>query len=125
MRDFFLVVFFFSLGAEIQPQAIQPVIYPALALAAAILIIKPLVLKWTIHFASQHADKSTEAGVRLGQGSEFSLLIAGLAWAQGMIEIETRYLIQLSCIITFLISPYWVILRYPSPLAIKEKLRRD
>ena len=125
VRDFFLVVFFFSLGAEIQPQAIQPVIYPALILAAGMLIIKPLVFKWTISFFSQHADKSTEVGARLGQGSEFSMLVAGLAWTQGIIEAETRYLIQLACIISFLISPYRVILRYPSPLAIKEKLRRD
>lgn len=125
VRDFFLVIFFFSLGAEIQPQTVQELIYPALLLAAGILILKPLVFKWMINFASQHADKSTEVGVRLGQGSEFSLLIAALAWTQGLITVETKHLIQLACILSFLVSPYWVILRYPSPLGLSEKLRRD
>lgn len=126
VRDFFLVVFFFSLGAEIQPETIMPVIYPALLLAAAVLLLKPLVFKWTMNVFTKHnTDKSAEVGVRLGQGSEFSLLIATLAGAQGLITGETKHLIQLACILTFLISPYWVILRYPSPMALTEKLRRD
>ena len=125
IRDFFLVVFFFSLGAEIQLETIAPVIYPALLLAAGILILKPLIFKWTIKVSSNHKGNSSEIGVRLGQGSEFSLLIAALASTQGLIGDETKYLIQLACIISFLVSPYWIILRYPSPLALNEKLRRD
>ena len=59
IRDFFLVVFFFSLGAEIQLETIAPVIYPALLLAAGILILKPLIFKWTIKVSSNHKGNSS------------------------------------------------------------------
>jgi len=34
-------------------------------------------------------------------------------------------LIQLATILTFIVSPYVTILRYPTPVAISDRLRRD
>ena len=47
-----------------------------------------------------------EVGVRLGQISEFSLLIAVLALEIGVISQKASYLIQLSTLLTFLVSSY-------------------
>ena len=44
---------------------------------------------------------SRELGVRLGQGSEFSLLVAHSALTAGFIEAKTSYLIQTVVILTF------------------------
>ena len=66
-----------------------------------------------------------EVGLRLGQGSEFSLLLAALALTGGMIESRTAYLIQAMTLITLVVSAYWVMLRCPTPIAVSEKLRRD
>ncbi len=64
-------------------------------------------------------------GVRLGQISEFSLLIAFMALEQHLISAQASLLIQATAIITFILNSYMVILRYPSPIAISDKLRRD
>jgi len=33
--------------------------------------------------------------------------------------------VQAATIVTFIVSCYWVVLRYPTPLAATDKLRRD
>ena len=66
-----------------------------------------------------------EVGVRLGQISEFSLLIAVLALELDVISQKASYLIQLSTLLTFLVSSYLIVMRYPSPIAISDRLRRD
>jgi predicted Kef-type K+ transport protein len=68
---------------------------------------------------------SWEVGFRLGQISEFSLLIAYLAAASALIGNEASHLIQATAILTFIFNSYIVIFRFPSPIAISDKLRRD
>jgi predicted Kef-type K+ transport protein len=66
-----------------------------------------------------------EIGFRLGQISEFSLLIAFIATAEALISENASHLIQATAILTFLISSYIVVFRYPTPIAVTAKLRRD
>ena len=66
-----------------------------------------------------------EVGFRLGQISEFSLLIAYIAAGAALIGEEASHLIQATAILTFLFSSYIVVLNYPSPIAVSDKLRRD
>ena len=66
-----------------------------------------------------------EIGFRLGQISEFSLLIAYIASSAAMIGEEASHVIQATAILTFLLSTYVVIFNYPSPIAVSDKLRRD
>jgi len=64
-------------------------------------------------------------GARLGQGSEFSLLVSYSALAIGLIDLRASYLIQLIVIITFVLSTYWVVYRYRTPISSSEKNRMD
>jgi hypothetical protein len=57
--------------------------------------------------------------------SEFSLLLAVLALENKVISAEASYLIQLSTLLTFLVSSYLVVLRFPTPIAVSDALRRD
>ncbi|MBA1332580.1 hypothetical protein QQ73_16320, partial [Candidatus Endoriftia persephone str. Guaymas] len=66
-----------------------------------------------------------EIGWRLGQLSEFSLLIAVLALDLGQIGDRASYLIQLTTLFTFLVSTYLVVMRFYTPIAISDRLRRD
>lgn len=125
LRDFFLVLFFFALGAGINLQQITPVIVPALLLAGLMLVIKPFVFKWLLHKTGENILRSQEIGLRLGQTSEFSLLISVLALSQGLISTQAAYLIQATTVLTFVVSPYLIVLRYPTPIAVSDKLRRD
>ena len=66
-----------------------------------------------------------EVGARLGQISEFSLLIAVLATQSAVISMQASYLIQLATLMTFIVSSYYIVLRYPTPIAVSDRLRRD
>lgn len=125
LRDFFLVVFFFSLGAGFDLTAGTSVLLPATILAAMSLLVKPLVFKRLWIRGGETAALAGEVGVRLGQISEFSLLIAVLAQQSGIIGIQASYLIQLATLITFIVSSYMIVLNYPTPIAVSDRLRRD
>lgn len=125
LRDFFLVMFFFAVGAEFDLDSLQTIWVPALVLTAAIMIVKPLVFHRLLTWVGESGKVSWEAGVRLGQGSEFSLLLATLALNSQLISNEAAGLIQAATMLSFIISSYWVVMRYPTPLAFADNLRRD
>ena len=125
LRDFFLVVFFFSLGAAFDLTAMNQVLLPASILAAISLLLKPLVFKYLWIYEGENPALSGEVGARLGQISEFSLLIAVLATESAIISMQVSYLIQLATLITFMLSSYYIVLRYPTPIAVSDRLRRD
>jgi predicted Kef-type K+ transport protein len=125
LRDFFLVLFFFSLGAAFNLGLLGEVIIPAIILALLMISLKPIIFKALLHWSREPKDISWEVGFRLGQISEFSLLIAYLATASALIGQEASHVIQATAILTFVLNTYLVILRYPSPIAISDKLRRD
>ena len=125
LRDFFLVLFFFSLGAGFDLHMLDDVILPALLIAGVMLLLKPVVFGRLLQSVGESPARSTEVGARLGQLSEFSLLLAVLAWESELIGLEASYLIQLATLLTFLVSTYRVLFKYPTPIALSEKLRRD
>lgn len=125
LRDFFLIMFFFSLGASFELPLLPQVVLPAAALAAAMLLAKPFVFRRLLMRAGESVKMSREIGVRLGQTSEFSLLIAVLAVQAGVIDERISYLIQTATLLSFIISSYLIMLRYPTPIAVRDDLRRD
>ena len=125
LRDFFLVMFFFSLGAGFDLGMIPGVLLPAAVLAGLAVLIKPPVFRWLLRRTGESDHRSHEIGYRLGQMSEFSLLIAVLALELGVIQQRASYLIQLATLITFLFSSYIVVRRFPTPIAVSDALRRD
>lgn len=127
LRDFFLVLFFFSVGAGFNLNFLPKVIVPAILLSGLILIIKPAVFGLLLRRTGEKKSVAWEVGVRLGQASEFSLLVAFLAVEakKPLIGDSANFLIQATTILTFFVSSYWVVLRYPTPLALTEKMRRD
>ncbi|MCH7696272.1 MAG: cation:proton antiporter [Proteobacteria bacterium] len=125
LRDFFLIIFFFALGATFNMDIVPKIILPAMLLAVSVIVIKPLVFRLLLIRAGEQKDISLEVGFRLGQTSEFSILIAVLAVESGFIRQDTSYLIQLTTLLTFIISSYIIVLRYPTPIAVSDRLRRD
>ncbi|HEX2237997.1 MAG TPA: cation:proton antiporter [Gammaproteobacteria bacterium] len=125
LRDFFLVMFFFTLGARFDLTMLMHVLAPAGLLAALALILKPLVSQFLLHRSGEALGRAREVGVRLGQISEFSLLIAVLAMDLDVIGEQASYLIQISTLLTFIVSSYVIVMCYPTPIAISDRLRRD
>ena len=125
LRDFFLILFFFSLGGGFDLSLIPHIILPALVLAAIMLTIKPLLYRYLLRAHSESDKLSWDIGFSLGQNSEFSLLIAYIALNTQLIGNNASHLIQAAAIITFLISSYIVIFNFPNPIALSDRLRRD
>ncbi len=125
LRDFFLILFFFSLGSGFDLSLIPAIAVAAGLLATLMLTIKPLTYHWLLKSQSETEALAWDIGFRLGQNSEFSLMIAYLAFNTGLIGSHTSHLIQGTAILTFLVSSYIVVLNFPTPIAINDKLRRD
>lgn len=125
LRDFFLVLFFFALGAGLNISVLGNIWLPAILLGIAMLLIKPVVFRYALRSVSETSRLGWETGFRLGQMSEFSLLIVFVALQSALIEPLTVYFIQLATLVTFVGSSYSIVLRYPTPIAVSDKLRRD
>jgi Kef-type K+ transport system membrane component KefB len=123
VREFFLILFFFAIGAQFDFLVTKQVIIPGLILAGLVLIMKPYVFNAAFRLAGESASLAKELGIRLGQSSEFSLLVAYGAFNAGKIEARTSYLIQLAAISTFIISTYFVVYRYPTPITVSTSKR--
>jgi len=125
IRDFFLVLFFFSIGASFNFPLMHSIWFQCLVLAALVVTIKPIVFGWIIRPICNSKATSWEVGFRLGQTSEFSILIATLAASSMLISESASLLIQATAIITFVASSYLVVWNFKSPIAVKDHLRHD
>ena len=125
LRDFFLILFFFTVGAKLNIDLMLDVALPALVLGTALVAIKPVVFRGLLAWQGEARSVAWEAGFRLGQTSEFSLLVAYLATSVSLLSKEASHVIQGATVVTFFLSTYLVIFRYPSPIAVKADLRRD
>lgn len=125
VRDFFLIIFFFAIGAGFNFSYFTSIWLPALTLASLILLLKPTVFRWLLYRTGEVNSVSWEVGVRLGQMSEFSLLVVYVALENQLLSLLTTYMIEGAIMITFIVSCYWTVMRYPTPLAATDRLRRD
>lgn len=125
LRDFFLILFFFALGAGFDFSLLHRIWLPSLVLALLVVTVKPVVFRLLLARFSEDAGLAWDVGFRLGQISEFSLLIAFMALASSLIGREAAHVIEATAILTFVISSYVVVFNYPNPIAVSERLRRD
>lgn len=125
IRDFFLVLFFFSIGASFNFPLMHSVWLQCLVLATLVVTIKPIVFGWIIRPICKSKATSWEVGFRLGQTSEFSILIANLAASSMLISESASLVIQATAILTFVASSYLVVWNFKSPIAVKDHLRHD
>ena len=125
LRDFFLILFFFSIGAGFDFLVTQQVLIAGITLAFLLIIAKPVIFKWCFKLSGEKDVLAGELGARLGQASEFALLVAYSALLSGQIDPRASYLIQIVVVITFVISTYWVVLKYRTPISSADNLRQD
>ncbi|WIO75588.1 cation:proton antiporter [Porticoccaceae bacterium LTM1] len=125
LRDFFLIMFFVALGAGFNLNLLDEILAVALVLGITMLALKPVAFRFLLKQQSERKVLAWDLGFRLGQISEFSLLIAYVAFGASLISTEASHAIQAAAILTFLISSYIVTFSFPNPIAVSERLRRD
>ena len=124
LRDFFLVLFFFTVGAGLNLALVPSILLPALAFSALVLLAKPVIYRVLLDQFKEQGSLAWEVGFRLGQISEFSLLLVLLAGQATLLSEGAITTIQAVAVLTFILSSYVVVLRYPTPIALDERLRR-
>jgi len=124
LRDFFLVLFFFTVGAGLNLALVPSILMPALAFSALVLLAKPVIYRVLLDQFKEQGSLAWEVGFRLGQISEFSLLLVLLAGQAALLSEGAITTIQTVAVMTFILSSYVVVLRYPTPIALDERLRR-
>jgi Kef-type K+ transport system membrane component KefB len=125
LRDFFLILFFFALGAAFPIWQVGDVVLPGLALAVVVMVSKPWIYAKFISRNGEPPRLAKEVGVRLGQASEFSLLLTVMAASAGVVSDRVDVVVQSATLFTFVASSYIVMNRYPTPISVNERLRQD
>ncbi len=108
LRDFFIVLFFITLGRSMTLTGISDGIIPALILSAIVIVMKPLTIITTMGILGYAKRVSFKTGINLSQVSEFSIVFTVLAASTGIVGTETNTVITLVAIITIAISAYLI-----------------
>ena len=109
LRDFFLVLFFVSLGTSFVLSSLNQVIIQSLILSALVLIGNPLITMLLLLFLNYRTKTSFLAGLTIAQISEFSLIVVALGLKVGHISTEIVSIITLTAVITITISTYYIL----------------
>ena len=106
LRDFFIVIFFVLLGAQMSFANLSQILLPAIILSLFVLIIKPIIVMFILGFIGYRKRTSFLTGITLSQISEFSLIIIFLGGRLGHIPQNIVSLITLVGLISFTFSAY-------------------
>lgn len=109
LRDFLLVFFFVSLGANLDLSVINTQINAAIILSFFVLIGNPLIVLTIMGLMGYSRRTSFLSGLTVAQISEFSLIFASLGLAIGHINQEVLGLITLVGLITIGLSTYLIL----------------
>lgn len=108
LRDFFLVVFFISLGSRLDLGNFADYILPALAMSGLVLIGNPIIVMTIMGLLGYTKKTSFKAGLAVAQISEFSLIFLLLGQKNGQISSEIVAVVTLVAIITIATSAYMI-----------------
>ena len=123
LRDFFLTLFFVSLGMKIT--ALTPaMIGPMLALIGVVLVSRFLTIYPLLIASGAGRRVAFVTSLNLSQISEFSLVIASLGVHYGHIEQQTVGVTIYAMAVTALISTYCIRLSHPLYLAYNRAMER-
>jgi Kef-type K+ transport system membrane component KefB len=108
LRDFFIIIFFITLGFEMQIGSIPSLFIPALLISMCALLVKPLSVYFAMGLAGYEKRSAFFTALHLSQVSEFSLILMVLGNRLGYIDQTMVSLITLVGIITFVTSTYGI-----------------
>ncbi len=106
LRDFFLPLFFATLGGQLVFDSFSEYIVPTAVMVFIVLFITPLIVMVTWLFFGYRTRTSFMAGMALGQISEFSFVLMAVGFSNGAISKDVVALVALVGLITMTISSY-------------------
>ena len=109
LRDFFIVLFFIALGAELGLGSLIGSLPMAVVLSLLVLIGNPLIVMFIMGLLGYTKKTSFKAGLAVAQISEFSLVLILLGNQLGRIPDSTVSLVTLVALITIAASTYMIL----------------
>jgi hypothetical protein len=109
LRDFFIVIFFVLLGAQMNFVNFSQVLIPAIIISVFVLVGKPLIVMFILGLTGYRKRTSFLTGITHTQISEFSLIIIFLGNKLGHVSDSVVSLVTMVAIITFAFSNYLVL----------------
>ena len=125
LREFFLILFFFAIGSKLDLSLDPFLMVSAIVFGVLLVPIKARVFHVAFRHSGEAPKMSREVSIRLAQSSEFSLLVAIAAISMGVMTADEVMVIQFATITTFIVSTYWVVSKYPTPISESDKFRQD
>ncbi len=104
--NFFVIVFFVSLGLQMELGAALGRWPFALTLAAFVMVVKPLLFFAVLPQLGHSEETAVRTGLSLAQISEFSLIFGALALSSGLIDETLLSVITLVGLVTFALSSF-------------------
>lgn len=114
LRDFFVVLFFITLGESLNVTHLGPAVKPALVLAALVIVLKPAIVTSTLGLLGYPKRVAFKAGINLSQISEFSIVLVVLAVSSGMVSSNLSAIVTIIAMITIVVSTY--LMKYDNQL---------
>ncbi len=108
LRDFFIVVFFILLGAQLVLTGISQIIPTAILLSLFVLVGNPIILMIIMRYYGYHKKTSFKTGLAVAQISEFSLILVTVGLSLGHVDMKVMSLVTLVGLITIFISTYMI-----------------
>ncbi|MCI3948378.1 MAG: potassium transporter, partial [Acidimicrobiales bacterium] len=120
LRDLFAAVFFVFFGLEVDPASIPPVLPEAAALAVVTTATKVYTGAWAAGRAGVGLPGRLRAGTVLVARGEFSIIIAGIALAEG-VEPELGAIAAAYVLLVASSGP--ILTRFADPIAERLQAR--
>ena len=108
LRDFFVLMFFILLGAQIETGVFSSKFLLIVILSGFVIIVKPLIIMGLAKLFSYNKRTGFLAGVSLAQISEFSLILLALAIKNNQISTDMASVFTLVGLVTIAISSYMI-----------------
>jgi Kef-type K+ transport system membrane component KefB len=109
LRDFFIVLFFISLGSHLELYNVGEIMPKAAILSLLVLVANPLIVMTVMGIGGFTKKTSFKTGLAGAQVSEFSLILLLLANKSGRVSQEVLSLVTVTALITIAISTYLII----------------
>ena len=122
LRDFFVVLFFITLGESLNVTNLGPAIAPALALSFIVIVLKPATVTTILGLLGYPKRVAFKAGINLSQISEFSIVLVVVATASGLVGQELGAIMTVIALFTIATSTY--LMKYDDELFARfDKLK--
>lgn len=106
LRDFFIVLFFITLGSQLHLGAIGEMLPVILMGLAVVVLLKPVVALVIVSLAGYTKQTSFKAAAMLGQAGEFSIIFIALAVNRNLVDDRMLTAVTVIALISIATSTY-------------------